>query len=78
MVRNDQIYYMYYPRIQAVCQAPFRVLSPLPALRRQKKQTMYLAIMIGICYNAYRQERIIISPEKRKSPDARPGIFYSV
>lgn len=80
MVRNDQIYYMYYPRIQAVCQAPFRVLSPLPTLRRQKKQTMYLAITIGICYNAYRQKDKMFPCEtaKRKSPDARPGIFYSV
>ena len=42
MVGNDQRYYMYYPRIQAVCQAPFRVLSPLPAFRRQKSKPCIL------------------------------------
>lgn len=48
MVGNDQSYYPYYPRIQAVCQAPFRVLSPLPALRRQKSKPCIL--QSGLAY----------------------------
>lgn len=54
--------------------------STLASASETKKQTMYLAIMIGICYNADRQKDKMFPCEtaKRKSPDARPGIFYSV
>lgn len=75
MVGNDPRYYMYYPRIQAICQAPFRVLSPLPAFRRQKKQTMYLAIKIGICYNADRQTKYLFPLEHENPQSGISGDF---
>ena len=39
-----------------------------------------IAFQNSICYNAYRQKDKMFPCEtaKRKSPDARPGIFYSV
>lgn len=77
MVRNDQRYYMYYPRIQAVCQAPFRVLSPLPALRRQKSKPCILQSRLAYAIMPIGKRNIYFHWNMKIPRAASLGIFYS-